>query len=200
MGVLRERSRKLLLPLAFGLAAYGPFLRWREMEHGMRKNIKGQFLPPEHVPFSHVLSLYFKDPGLLTWAHLWFLIYLWVFTLLYAPVWVALSPLLVRHASDRYTRLRVLLLLSLCAVTASEVCLRERWPGYQNLIDDWANFASYSVFVLLGLLIGAVPQLKEDLRQHSAYLLVLGLACSGWHASTWFEVSIFLSSGPSKSL
>ncbi len=167
------------------------------MEHGMMRDIHGQFLPPEHVPFSHVLSLYFRDPGLLTWVHLWFLVYLWTFTLLYVPVWAVLSPLAVKRIADRHVRVRFFLMLSLCAVTASEVGLRERWPGYQNLIDDWANFASYSVFVLLGLLIGAVPQLKEALRQHSASLLVLGLACSVWHAATWFEVSLILCSGAS---
>ena len=31
-----------------------------------------------------------------------------------------------------------------------QATLRERWPGFQNLVDDWANFSYYLLFFLLG--------------------------------------------------
>ena len=29
--------------------------------------------------------------------------------------------------------------------------LRDRWPGHQNLYDDWANFLFYSLFFIIGM-------------------------------------------------
>jgi hypothetical protein len=31
-----------------------------------------------------------------------------------------------------------------------ELALRWRWPGFQNLYDDWANFLWYSLFFVGG--------------------------------------------------
>lgn len=159
------------------------------MAHGMLKDIHGQLLPPKNVPFLHALSSYFRDPELVTWAHLWFLAYLWTFTVLYAPVWALLSSRIANLITDKPVRIKAVLFLSFCAVTASEVSLRKRWPGYQNLIDDWANFASYSMFLLLGLLIGSVSSVRHEVRQCAIFLLTAGLAASTWHAAYCRKVS-----------
>ena len=195
-GVLKERSRKLLIPLAFGMAVLGPFLRWREMEHGLSRDIHGNYLPARRVPYKHVLAAYYRDPELVTWSHLWFLAYLWTFSILYAPVWAFVSPGVNRRIADKPSRAKIVLFLSLCAVTASEVMLRPRWPGFQNLVDDWANFASYSAYLVLGLLIGSLPTLKHIVRQHATALLVAGLATSTWFAGFCFQVGIYVSIFP----
>lgn len=189
-----ERSRKLLLPLAFGMMVFGPFLRWREMKHGLLRDIHGNFLPAEHVPYYNVLKVYFKSPELVTWAHLWFLVYLWTFTVLYAPLWAFLSPAVAKLVANKTGRAKSILHLSAFAITASEILFRERWPGYQNLIDDWANFTSYSVYLILGLLVGSLPIIKQTVSQYAAVFLAAGLAASACHAGFCFEVSMFLAS------
>jgi surface polysaccharide O-acyltransferase-like enzyme len=110
--------------------------------------------------------------------HLWFLIYLYVFTALYLP------GLRRVHAS----RLRIervppwALYAAIVPLAAVQIGLRGRWPGYQNLYDDWANFAYYSLFFVAGFLIARFPAIEEAVhreRRRAAAVAALALAAMG---------------------
>ncbi len=189
-GVLLERSRKLLLPLIFGMTAFGPFLRWMEMRHGLMKSIHGELMPPQNLPYVDVQSLYFRQPGMPTWAHLWFLAYLWTFTVLYAPLWILALPRLAPLVREKERGGYCILLFSLASVAMSEIYLRACWPGYQNLIDDWANFTSFSIFIVLGMVLGSFPEMQLTCRQHAFVLLTTGMAATTWHTSHCLSVRI----------
>jgi hypothetical protein len=55
-----------------------------------------------------------------------------------------------------------------------QVTMRARWPGIQNLYDDWANVAYYSIFLLLGAALAARPDFEQAVRREWRRALVLG--------------------------
>ena len=190
--VLRERSRKLLLPLGFGMVAFGPFLRWIELQHGLLKSASGQLLPRQVLPFWEIAGRYFTQPGLLTWAHLWFLAYLWTFTMLYLPLWCVLIKVARSMSGSKTVLSRIssslALVLPLAAIASLETLLRDTWPGYQNLFDDWANFATFSVFFLFGMVLGHAPAPCQALNRFSGALLVTGVVASLCQTSLRMQV------------
>lgn len=161
---LRERGSKLLVPLVFGIITIGPFLRWAELRTGQFVSVGGEHLPARPaVGFFEYLPQYFGDPGQLTWGHLWFLAYLFTFTLLTAPllVWLARRPT-VEEDAPRWLVYAPILPLAIIQVT-----LRDRWPGFQNLVDDWANFSYYTTFFLLGAVLAWAPGFERSAHRET---------------------------------
>jgi hypothetical protein len=97
------------------------------------------------------------DPTLeqhFTWNHLWFVVYLLVYSLILA----ALASPLARAAgaldrSGLFARPLPLVLLPALAVGAAYGALRSHFPSTHALVDDWTNHASYASMVLLGYLL-----------------------------------------------
>src|SRR5690606_24652492 len=83
---LAERSRRLLIPLLFGMAAIVPPQGWVRLEVSGVDPGLARFVA--HVAFSFASHAGAFMPG---WEHLWFLPYLSAYTLLLAG-WIALVP------------------------------------------------------------------------------------------------------------
>ena len=87
-----------------------------------------------------------------TWNHLWFVAYLWVYTVILYAV-VRLSPRLIAAlrglAERRLAGAGILIwpLLYLCAV---RIGLAGRFPANHALVGDWYNHALYFGIFLLG--------------------------------------------------
>ena len=144
--IMRERRGRLLVPLGFGCAVLMPPLAYLEARH------KGE----TDAGFLEYAPTFFTSLDEFTWMHLWFLAYLYAFTALYLP---ALSRL---HASGwRIERVPPwAVYAAIVPLAAVQVGLRGRWPGYQNLYDDWANFAYYSLFLVGGFLLARYPEVE----------------------------------------
>lgn len=159
-----ERSRRLLLPLAVGCLTFGPFIGWvqhREIEHGSES-------------FLAFVPTFFTSMQRFTWSHLWFLAYLFAFTVIYAP----LMRRAARPAAQwDATRLRIVWLVVL-PLAMVQVCLRGRWPGFQNLYNDWANFTYYSLFLWAGFLLARVRGAEATVERSRRTLLAVGLAAA----------------------
>lgn len=170
-----ERVQRLLLPLAFGMAAFGPVLRWAELRTGQMILVTGEHLPAQpDLALLDYLPVYFHSPSQITWAHLWFLAYLFTFTLLYLPLLA-----LARRGASRLSERSVptwLVYAPILPLAVVQLTLRERWPGMQNLIDDWANFAYYSLFFLLGFALAAAPRFERACQEQWRRALALALA------------------------
>jgi peptidoglycan/LPS O-acetylase OafA/YrhL len=133
--------------------------------------------------FFEYLPSFFALPGF-TWAHLWFLIYLYVFTLLYLPIFRGLEarPGRRERVAGRWAWLPLLLLAGI------EVVLRGRWPGVQNLYDDWANFALYSTLFVTGYVLARQPAFEAAVHREGVRLGVVGLLAAGLLMSGWAGV------------
>lgn len=87
LGFVGNRSYRLLVPLVFGMAVIVPPQPWVELvvKHGYAASFP-HFWAHDYFGFAPVAGV-----DLPTWNHLWFVAYLWVYTVLLAPI-VALAP------------------------------------------------------------------------------------------------------------
>jgi surface polysaccharide O-acyltransferase-like enzyme len=68
-----------------------------------------------------------------------------------------------------------------------QTTLRFRWPGVQNLYDDWANFTHYSLFFILGFALARSPAWEEVVAREWKRAGAIGLTAAaalllGWAA------------------
>ncbi|MBE9171656.1 acyltransferase family protein [Cyanobium sp. LEGE 06143] len=145
---LRERLQRLLLPLGVGiLVLVPPQVYLHDLQSVDSALGYLRFYP--HF-FDGI-----RPAGHFEWAHLWFLAYLLVITLLCLPLLGRLSaqasPSPPEGGAGWRVSLGSLLLLAL-PLMLSEALLRPRWPGFQNLYDDWANLLLYLLYFVYGYL------------------------------------------------
>jgi peptidoglycan/LPS O-acetylase OafA/YrhL len=173
---LRERVAKLFVPLVFGMIALGPFLRWAELRTGQFVTFEGERLPAQpEIGFLEYLPQYFSGFEQVTWAHLWFLAYLFTFTLLVTPVlaWAARRPAAELRAP------RWLVYAPIVPLAFVQATLRDRWPGFQNLVDDWANFSYYLLFFSLGAALAWAPGFERAAHREARNAGIAALEAAG---------------------
>jgi peptidoglycan/LPS O-acetylase OafA/YrhL len=174
---LRERKQRLLLPLLFGVVLLCPIVKYYELRSGVSIGLTGvgaaawlqqahgalQLRPlPVAPPFDESFLAFlptFFTPARITWSHLWFVAYLLVFSVAYAPL---LARLARRGAA--IPRPGLALWLPALLLAASEIVLRPHWPGVQTLVSDWANVVKYSLYLLAGALLATDPRLEARAR------------------------------------
>ena len=189
-GVVRERVRRLLVPLAAGIVLFMPLIKYLELSSGLDLSHTGLRIAPElqagfrtilpqdlpalepfRESFTAFVPMFFTRLDRFTWAHLWFVAYLLTFTLLYLP---ALA--LLRHPGPRREPKTWLVYLPVVPLALVQVLLRPYWPGIQNLYDDWANFAYYSIYFWAGFLLARTPALEARLDAEWRRALAIGVA------------------------
>ena len=115
-----------------------------------------------------------------TWNHLWFLPYLWVYTLVLALLTLALGRRL-EGLSDGLARALAgwrIVLLPVAVLALARITLLGRFPPTHALFGDWSNHAQYLPLFLLGALLARRREFwarLELLRRPS-----LGIALGCW--------------------
>jgi glucan biosynthesis protein C len=173
---VRERLQRLFLPFVAGCVLLCPLIKYLELKNGMGMTHTGGIT---HAPFDEsfltFLPTFFTRLDRFTWAHLWFLIYLFTFTLLYLP----LFNRLVKQAGTGWVGapvvVPIVIYLPIIPLALVQVTLRGYWPGFQNLFDDWANFAYYSLYFILGFLIARLPAFERALCREYRRAALIGL-------------------------
>lgn len=187
-GFVRQRSWRLLLPLIFGmLVVVVPQSYYEVVE-----KLPGGY----HDGYLAFWGRYLRnDPSFCrdgecldvpTWNHLWFVAYLWIYTVIgwsvlqFAPNAVARAGgWLERRLSGAGMLLWPALLLSI-----ARLALVERFESTHALVDDWYNHAQYLPIFLLGLLVATrdgVWDALQRMRSMSAGLAVAGYAFILWY-------------------
>jgi glucan biosynthesis protein C len=175
---IAQRSGRLLLPLLFGCLVVVPVQPYVQ-------GIANGAVEPGYLRF---LGDYFGGrqwpqdafdgwEHSFTWNHLWYLIYLWCYTMVFA----ALLPLL-RRAPNPFARLRGgwLLVLPALPLLLWTLTLQPLFDDTGDLIHDWYRHAIYFNVFLYGWWLGADNGVWDELvrlRRHalaSALLLVTG--------------------------
>lgn len=191
---LRERFLRLFVPLVAGCILLMPSIKYLELSSGLDANYTGLYVAPtlqesfrQVIPsglpvaapfnetFLEFLPTFFTTLSRFTWAHLWFVAYLLTFTILYLPLF---RRLLRSHEwfTGRVSPWWVYAPIVPLAII--QVTMREHWPGLQNLINDWANFAYYSLFLIAGFLLARFPALELAAQAERTRALVIGLSAT----------------------
>ncbi|MFZ5726801.1 MAG: acyltransferase family protein [Pseudomonadota bacterium] len=170
----RSRSARLLIPLLFGVLVIIPPQPWVELvtQHGYAQSL-GAFWIGDYFRFGTLDGIVLP-----TWQHLWFVAYLWVYTMLAAAV-LAWVPAVVRgRIADGAARLLsgaglliVPLLWWLLVLAASD----GHAPTHA-LLDDGPAHLHYLMPFCIGWLLRVRPQLFASVarRWRAALLVALG--------------------------
>jgi glucan biosynthesis protein C len=174
------RSTRLLIPLIFGMLVIVPPQSYLEVVEKLR--YAGSFAEFYRLYITGFHGFCRGSDCLImpTWNHLWFVAYLWVYTLaLYAVVRLAppLVPWLRRLAERRLSGIGILLwpLAYLCAIRMGLVA---RFPENHALVGDWYNHAMYFGVFLLGFALAGNRGAWATLERVRWF--TLGFAVLGW--------------------
>ncbi len=166
-----ERIKRLLVPLLFGMLIIVPPQIYMERIH--RQQFQGSFL--EFYPNFHGI---YPD-GNLSWHHLWFLAYLFVFSMLLLPLFTYLKKTkgnLLIQKLEQLLKVPGGIFLPAFPIFLTEFLLRTGWPdGNQNLINDWANFLLYGMLFICGYLFCSIDQFWEEAAQKRHTALIAGI-------------------------
>lgn len=158
--LLRSRSWRLLLPLAFGMAVVVPYQPYVQgVANGLIEPGFGRFLLRYFSGGPWPAKAFDGADVGVTWNHLWYLPYLW----LYTAVLVLLMPALRSAAGQRLRRAflglrgRALFLLPVLPLALYSLVLWPNFPPTHDLIHDAWLHAVYFTLFLYGWWIGTDP-------------------------------------------
>jgi hypothetical protein len=179
---LGERCNRLLLPFLICTPLVISVQSWLgALSFG---KFSGSFLA--------FFPLFFRS-GNLTWAHLWFLLYLFVFSALSLPLFLAVQrkgqASRILTVARRFAGMPMILLPALWTCLL-EALFRPGWPGYQNLVNDWAVFTLNLSFFLAGYIAGTLPELLQAIEKHRVAALILGLGAFFLRMATYGVVAV----------
>jgi glucan biosynthesis protein C len=190
---LRERSLRLLVPLVVGILLFSPLQAYLEtLNHGTFAGSFLQFVPwfVAHIQFS------WHAPWISYPYHLWFLEFLWVFSLSALPLFLFLRGAAGSRAIDTLaawcTRPGVIFLFIL-PIVLIRVTLGAAFSGE----NDWATFVYYLTFFVYGYLLFSRPSFAEAIRRQGWIALGIGILCflligatyAAGYLETWYSPS-----------
>ena len=188
-GFLKSRSWRLLVPLAFGMLVIVPPQSYYEV---LDSRIPGGYHDGYLAFWGRYLAgdgSFCDDDGCLevpTWNHLWFVAYLWVYTVV---AWA-----IDRSAPAALARMRTrlggwlsgsaALWAPIALLAVVRVALVGRFESTHALVDDWYNHAQYFSVFALGFLLARAEAFWEALQRLRWVSLVLATASYAfivWH-------------------
>jgi glucans biosynthesis protein C len=177
---IRQRSWRLLVPLLFGMLVIVPPQPYFEVVEKVA--YQGSYLD--------FMRLYVTGYGdfcrgtdcldLPTWNHLWFVAYLWVYTLLIgAGLWMlgqrfdTIAEKVVAPLSGWK-----LIVLPAALLGAVRVLLLPHFPTTHDVVNDWYNHAHYFLLFVLGAVLARQPAVWP--RFNALRWQALGIALGCW--------------------
>jgi glucans biosynthesis protein C len=178
--LLGLRTNRLLVPLLCGMfivvvpQVYYEALSQQLITPGFFSfwwqyiNPNTTLLPEHHSPI-----------GLLTWNHLWFIPYLWCYSVLVLLFSLPLRKL-AQSAMLQHVRARWVLLLVVVALILAWFILRRQFPSTHALLDDWYNHAKYFLVFVAGYVFALQGSWWQRVIACRRYFLLAALLCYGF--------------------
>ena len=178
-GFLGQRSTRLLVPLIFGMAVIVPPQSYLEVVEKLA--YAGSYLDFLKLYYSAYHGFCKGSDCLIlpTWNHLWFVAYLWVYTVvLYIVIRVLpKATQWMRAAVERALSGPGVLIWPVAFLALARVILGPLFPSNNALVGDWYNHATYGMTFLLGYALAgtSAPWIAlERFRRTSLVLAILG--------------------------
>ncbi|HJU83772.1 MAG TPA: acyltransferase family protein [Holophagaceae bacterium] len=171
-GFAWDRTKRLLLPLLFGMLVVVPpqvYVEWLD---------KGRFTGSYWAFWPSVLKGVPYPKGSTSWHHLWFVAYLFVYCLLALPLFAWLERPLGRIFTARLEAFLAkgwTLLLLVAPVLAIRILLRDHRET-NDLIHDPKGFLFYGYLFVAGHLLGRCPAAWEAMTRLRWAFLGMALA------------------------
>jgi len=182
-----QRSKRLLIPLIFGMIVIVPPQSYCQVIEAL--GYQGSYADFMRLYLSGYHGFCKGECLLLpTWNHLWFVAYLWFYTLLLAAIVAVSGARFERMSATLARRLSgwKIIVLPWLVLAAARQLLMLRFPTTHALVDDWYSHANFFFLFLLGAMLARQRDFwarLEPLRWHS---LAIALSC-------WAALEIFYS-------
>jgi len=169
-----ERFVKLFIPLAFAMLFTIPsqvYFEWRQA--GNIHMSYAEFWPSvwKFVPY---------PDGSLTWSHMWFVVYLFVFCILLLPFFAILKIKAVAEFKQRLANRfgnPILAGLLFIPLMAYYLLLYLKYPEQQNLFDDWFLFVFSLTLLLYGYFVGSSDRFWKSCEKYRFWYLGIAVTC-----------------------
>jgi glucans biosynthesis protein C len=179
-----SRNRRLIVPWAFAMVAVIPPEMWiRAREQGYPFGFL-RFWTSDYWSLTPVYGHAFPS-----WEHLWFIVYLWAYTmalaaLLVLPGWNAKR---VTDAGDWLAKGARLIWAPIALLVLFKLATMFVIPEKQGLFTDWNAHLLYFPIFLFGFALGGASQLWPTIARMQ--WLALGVAIVSDATVTWVELS-----------
>lgn len=166
-----ERFKRLFIPLIFGMFVVVPpqiYFEYIRQYNGYLEFYKTVF---DFQPY---------PGGSFSWHHLWFILYLFIYSLL-------ALPLLKFLRSEKSARFKArlwkifgspagIILIPAVTILLTQIALRPYFPEEtHNLIQDWAFFTFYFCFFVMGMVCYSNVQVWQSIGANRKFLLVAAI-------------------------
>jgi surface polysaccharide O-acyltransferase-like enzyme len=184
-----SRTLRLLVPLLFGMLAIVPVQAYCQgVSNGLVEPGFGRFMV-RYLQFRPWPEGAFDgwESGI-TWNHLWYLAYLWVYTLVLCALLPAFNSRLGQGLQAQFNGLRGagLMLIPALPLFIYLAALGTRFPSTHALVDDWFNHATYFTVFLYGFWMARDAGLWEELLRLRQRTLTLALVAFAAYL-TWIK-------------
>lgn len=163
------RFRRLLIPLIFGmLVIVPPQIYMERVANGYQGNFWDWY--------PRVLDFVFYPKGDFSWHHLWFIAYLFVYDLMFAPLFAWLISSKSNNFKMKLEMLgqgkRVYLLMLPGIIWYA--LMSRKYPETNVLIDDPAYFVYWLLFLMAGFICIFQAKLMDSLERNRRFALTIG--------------------------
>ncbi|MDQ8758034.1 acyltransferase family protein [Sphingosinicella sp. LHD-64] len=181
-----SRTARLLIPLVAGMVIIIPAQPWVELmfKHGYTHGF-AHFWLHDYFRFDAALG----GIALPTWNHLWFVVYLWVYSLLLgAMLWIIPERVRAAIAAGFGRALSgwLILIVPILLLAFQEFILLPGTDMTHALIGDWAAHVLFFPMFLFGYLLMGSERLWAAIRTHWRPIGLLAIA--GYAASVAVEL------------
>ncbi|NHZ63011.1 acyltransferase family protein [Massilia genomosp. 1] len=181
---LGQRSVRLLVPLVFGMLVIVPPQAYLEVVEKLAYQGSYTDFMRLYLRAYHGFCKGDDCLDLPTWNHLWFVAYLWVYTVVLGALVAALGGRVDRLAARVAASLVgwKIIVLPFVALAIVRLLLQPYFPTTHALVDDWFNHANYVLLFLLGATLARAPQFWPRLER--LRWSALGIAAACWATLT----------------
>ena len=178
---VQERALRILVPLIFGtVVIVAPQAYFEALSHG------AQF---GGYSFFQIYGLFLQTLPTLPWYHLWFLAYLFVFSMITLPIFMTWgeggTSIISRFALLNRPWVILVLLVLLLAVIDVLLYPAGFWGNRSQ--GNW-SIVAYLLFFISGYLIFANPRIMETVKKLRWILLGVAIVALALLASVFLEV------------
>ncbi len=171
-GFIANRSWRLIVPLLFGIAVMVPPQAFVELvtQHQYPRAFPA-FWTQDYWRFAPLHGLFLPN-----WNHLWFVGYLWLYTLGLAVIAMLPGGAVAQRMFDRVFAGTRVLWLPVTWLLLTQVVIFQRWTDSQDVIHDGIAHLAYVPAFLFGFALARSPAVMAWLTRLWKPALVIGLA------------------------
>lgn len=170
-----ERFVRLFIPLVFAMFFLTPLqVYFDRLQMGEISESYASFYPTvwTFIPYPE---------GTLTWSHMWFVAYLFTFTLVLLPVF-SLSKLKIPQSFKKVLNTvfssPVTLLVLAAPFIGYYFLFYLKWPEQRSLLGDWFVFNTSITFYLFGFLFSGIKTFWDTCLKYRSFFLSLSIVMS----------------------